>query len=93
MTGTIKVSVIFMNTTQILQQLLIVYTLLKDTKTSEAKNAFLALKIVDTKEHLSFPTNIRHLIWNLHEYLVLDNTRYTDLTEIMDGFADIFLKK
>jgi hypothetical protein len=89
-TGIIKVSVISMNTNELIEQLHIIYKLIEDDKICEAESFFTGIKIVDTKKHLSLPKNLRHLIWDLYEFLVLNNTYYTDRKEILSRFESLF---
>ncbi len=85
---------IFMTDTQLLEQLYIIYSLLSDGNHKQAEQVFKALQIVDSPEHLSLPKNTRHLIWNLHEYLVLgEETNATDKQQIITEFQDLFPEK
>lgn len=82
-----------MNTNQVLEQLHTIYTLLTDNKIKEAEEVLIAMQIVDTKDHLILPVRVRHLIWNLYEYLVLgDENNATDRNQLMTELKELFPK-
>ncbi len=89
-TGILNVSVIFMNTRTLIETLYPIYFSLREGDLQKAEILFSELHIVDTKEHLALPEPLRHLIWNLYEYLVMKNTNYTDKKEIMEEFEKVF---
>lgn len=83
-----------MRDTQILEQLHIIYILLTQDNNKKAEQVFMALKIVDTAEHLALPESTRHLVWDLYEYLVLDDkNNATDKQQILQEFRELFSKK
>ncbi len=83
-----------MTTIKILEQFHMIYLLLLEGKNKQAEQVFNTMQIVDSSEHLSLPKNVRHLIWDLHEYLVLkDENNATDINQIMTEFKILFPEK
>ena len=80
----------FMKATQLLAQLHAIYLLLLENEIKKAEEVFGALKIVDTAEHLRLPKNIRYLIWDLYEYLIVgDENNATDKKKVIDDLRDL----
>lgn len=79
-----------MDISKILLRLQQIYTQLKGNNLLQAKTIFLELKIVDTPAHLSMPKKLRHLIWCLYEYLVLENESYINLEDVLSEFESVF---
>ena len=76
----------------IINKLLPIINLIRAGNLSNAKLEFQRLHLVDTEEHLSQSKEIRHLIWDIYEYLVLGNTKYSSLNEIMNIFENLVIK-
>jgi hypothetical protein len=56
-----------------------------------AEVIFTQMCIVDTPLHLSLPSDLRHLIWNLYEFLIIgDKKNVTDRQAVLDGFDKLF---
>lgn len=79
-------------TEEISKRLHCIYLLMKEGSFSIAAKIFSEMNIVDTEKHLALPYQLRHLIWDLHEYLLLKNARYITVEEIMDTFEKIFVE-
>jgi len=78
-----------MTTNQLLNALHRTIELIEANKLSEAEKVFSLLAIVDTPDHLAQPTSVRHLIWDLYEFLVVSNEHYMSREEILQSYADI----
>lgn len=76
---------------QIIGQFYIIYFLMAENRDKEAAVIFRNMKIVDSEQHLSLPKHTRHLIWDLHELLVLGDTKNaTDRHRILEQFKELF---
>lgn len=75
------------------EQLQQIYTLFKQEQYTQAKDLLLSFNIIDTPLHLSLPKPTRHLLWDLYEYLLHDDTNYTGKEEILKEFDTFFTSK
>ena len=80
-----------MNKNELINHLRLIYPLFLEHKDKEAEVLFSSLKIVDSQAHLNFPKPLRHIIWDLHEFLVVgDINQVTDRDQILSNLREIF---
>lgn len=69
-----------------------IYTQIKKNDTACAVEAFQSMSIVDTEFHLNLNYELRHLIWDLYEYLIAQNVAYIDRNQILAELTKILSK-
>ncbi len=73
-----------------LEKLHNIYELIKANKVLEAAAVFNKMSsFVDSKEHLALSQDYRHLIWDLHEFLILGNIA-ADKEVVINDFEKVF---
>jgi hypothetical protein len=70
-------------------KLLPIIQLIQQEDFAKAREAFVALDVIDSPEHLNQPKETRLLIWALYEFLVLGNDHYATRADILKSFQNI----
>lgn len=80
-----------MSKRNILKKIKEIQNLISCENNDYAKKIFLDMSILDTKEHLSLDKRLRHIIWDINEYLVLENEKYIKKDEILSIIEDYLI--